>query len=135
MIPLVLGGGGYGVGSVRRARNTEWDTTITGHDQPWDTRHDMVPALVVVVLAAESNNSSLMPAFPNTSASHSTTSASARASTSTIVLLVASLPWELVALTLCNFLRTSWNYHIKNVVLFEGNSTLPLPECLESSGW
>ena len=26
------------------------------------------------------------------------------------------------------------NYYIKNVVLFEENSILPLPECLESSG-
>ncbi len=25
--------------------------------------------------------------------------------------------------------------HVKNVVLFEENSILPLPECLESSGW
>ncbi len=28
----------------------------------------------------------------------------------------------------------SWNYYIKNVVLFEGNSVLLLPECSESSG-
>ncbi len=27
------------------------------------------------------------------------------------------------------------NCYIKNVVLFEENSILPLPECLESSGW
>ncbi len=27
------------------------------------------------------------------------------------------------------------NYYIKNVVLFEENSILLLPECLESSGW
>ncbi len=26
------------------------------------------------------------------------------------------------------------NYYIKNVVLFEDNSILPLPECLEASG-
>ncbi len=26
------------------------------------------------------------------------------------------------------------NYYIKNAVLFEENSILPLPECLESSG-
>ena len=29
----------------------------------------------------------------------------------------------------------SRNYHIKNVVLFEENSILLLPECLEFSGW
>ena len=27
------------------------------------------------------------------------------------------------------------NYHMKDVVLFEENSILLLPECLESSGW
>jgi len=27
------------------------------------------------------------------------------------------------------------NHYINHVVLFEENSILPLPECLESSGW
>ncbi len=30
--------------------------------------------------------------------------------------------------------RLEENHHIKSVVLFEENSILPLPECLESSG-
>ena len=37
-------------------------------------------------------------------------------------------------LTQCSEVNNT-NYYIKNVVLFEGNSILPLPECLESSGW
>ena len=42
---------------------------------------------------------------------------------------LASQPWKLVRVGLWR------NYYIKNVVLFEENSILPLPECLESSGW
>ena len=38
-----------------------------------------------------------------------------------------------VAVVLAFVLRRSC--HIKNVVLFEGDSILPLPWCLESSGW
>ncbi len=47
---------------------------------------------------------------------------------------VTGVPSRTSLITLPSF--DLWrNYYIKHVVLFEESSTLPLPECLESSGW
>ena len=42
------------------------------------------------------------------------------------------LSWSSITLLSFDLWR---NYYVKNVVLFEENSILLLPECLESSGW